>query len=94
MIKENQIIKQRVIFRHIEKFKSSIKNNYCLFCRTQINNNHFCKFLEKLEDTLVKKYFELDKEYRKSIIEELNDVSIKNQEFVQSIKNKILAYSL
>jgi len=85
----------RLIFSNIEKMKSSINNNYCLFCRTEIiDKNHFCKELEEIGDKIVDFYFKLEDPEKKEVIEGLNNNIIKNQEFSENIRNKILAYSL
>lgn len=96
MVKENiQYTKQKYIFNYINKFSSSFKNKYCLFCRTEITEqSHCCNQMENVGDKLVKKYFELDDEFRKNIVQELNEPNIKFEESISNIRNKILAYSL
>jgi hypothetical protein len=87
--------KQKIIFNYIEKMRSSLKNKYCLYCRTEmIEKNHHCKELETTGDVIAKVYFELNDDLKKEIIFALNDLWFKNIEFVENIKNKILAYSL
>lgn len=95
MVVDIQIKKQKYISNYIDKFYSSFKNKYCLFCRTEIiENDHFCCQMENISDKLVEKYFELEDDFRKNIIQELNNLDIKNEESICNIRNKILAYSL
>jgi len=87
--------KQKKVFSHIQKFKSSFKNKYCLYCRTEIlEENHFCKQLENVGDQIVLFYFEFLDETKKEIINELKNELLIDQELSQTIRNKILAYSL
>ena len=101
--------KHRSINDFLEKIKSSIKNKYCLFCRSEIIEDHYCEQLEILEDKLVEIFFEIKSEdnfyyedhwsketksIKKEIMDYLEDPLIKNEQVIENIKNKILAYSL
>lgn len=96
MVEEHfNIKKQRLIFNYIGKFRSSVTNKYCLFCRSEIvEKKHYCEVIKKIENIVVEKYFELDDDFKKTIIEELRDPLIQNEEGIENIRNKILAYSL
>ena len=86
---------QKEITNIIERMKSSIKNKYCLYCKTEIKENHNCKSLEIIGNKIVDFYLNLaNNDFKKEILENLNDPIIKNEEFVEIVKNKILAYSL
>ena len=88
------MLKQRLITSYLDKFKSSIRNKYCLFCRTEIIDDHYCVQLSNLEDKVIEIYFELNKEEKKEIYDVINDSDFNLLEFIKNIKNKILAYSL
>jgi hypothetical protein len=77
---------RKQIFLFIEKIRSSIKNNYCLFCRTEMDCGHYCEFL--------KIYLLLDEATKKEVVSYLDKDLFSKSEIVQQIKNKILAYSL
>ena len=87
---------QKEITSIIEKMKSSVKNNYCLYCKTEIKeDDHNCKSLEITGDKVVNFYFKLaNKDFKQEILENLNDPIIKNKEFAELIRNKIFAYSI
>lgn len=94
MIVENEAIKKRKVFSYIQKLKSSVINKYCLCCRTKISEkNHNCKEIEFLSNKIVEICLEF-KKIDKEIMEELNSEVLKNEEFANNIKNKILAYNL
>ena len=87
---------QKEITNIIERMKSSIKNKYCLYCKTEITeDDHNCKSLEITGDKIVDFYFQLaTKDFKKEILENLNDPIIKNKEFAEMVRNKILAFSM
>lgn len=87
--------KQKKVFSHIERMKSSVRNKYCLYCRSEITEqSHHCKQIEGMGDQIVAVYFEMDEQSKKEILSELKNELLINEEFAQNIKNKILAYSL
>lgn len=88
---------QKEIIGIIEKMKSSIKNKYCLYCKLQIveDDNHNCKSLEIIGNKIVDFYLLFaTKDFKKEILENLNDPIIKNKEFAEMVRNKILAFSM
>ena len=87
---------EKKITNIIERMKSSIRNKYCLYCKTEIiEENHNCKSLEKIGDKIVNFYLNSATiNFKKEILENLNDPIIKNEEFSETVRNKILAYSL
>jgi|688.fasta_scaffold303406_2 hypothetical protein len=85
---------ERKIFSIIEKMKSSIVNKYCLFCRTEIGTGHDCLYLEKAGDQIINFYFTASDATKKEILNELKNSLFDEKEFVQNIKNKIIAHSL
>lgn len=90
---KNYKLHKKNIFLCLNKMKSSIKNNYCLFCRAEITDqNHCCEEINVTTDKLVSCCLKL--EISKEILDELNDEIFKNQEFVQNIKNKLIAYNI
>jgi hypothetical protein len=90
--------KFRLINNCVEKIKSSMRNKYCLFCRSEIFENHYCNQLETLENKILKVFSEINskdsKLIKKEIMDSLCDPMIKDIQVVENIKNKILAYSL
>lgn len=94
MVVENEAAKRRKVLSYIQKLKSSVTNKYCLCCRTEISEkNHNCKEIESLSDKIVEICLEF-KKIDKEIMDELNSEILKNEEFANNIKNKILAYSI
>lgn len=91
---DNYEKKKRELFSIVEKLKSSVRNNYCLFCRSEIieKNHHHCKEVEMIGDKILNICLQIGE--KKEIIEELNSDLLKNQEFAQNIKNKIIAYNI
>jgi hypothetical protein len=85
--------KKRKIILIIDKMKSSVKNKYCLFCRSEIKeNNHSCEEIENVGNNIVTACLKF--EISKEILEEFNDDLLKNEEFAQNIKNKLIAYNI
>ena len=97
------------ILNCLDKFKSSIRNKYCLFCREKIlDNDHYCSKIESVESKIIETYFEIKslnenksdeeekiiKENKKEIMDLLNEESFKNKELFINLRNKILAYSM
>lgn len=77
----------------IDKMKSSVRNKYCLFCRTEITEeNHHCSQIENAGNKILKISLELG--LSKEIINEFKDESLLNEEFAQNIKNKLIAYNI
>jgi len=99
---------ERKSLKIIDQFNSSLSNKYCLFCRSEIeSNNHFCEQIKKAGDEIISILEVVKKEVDKhgfdnsqfekienQIILELNSDSLKNQDFAQVVKNKILMSKL
>lgn len=93
MVIDNYEKKKREISLIVEKLKSSVRNKYCLYCRSEIiEKNHHCKEIEQIGDKILRVCLEIGE--KTEIIQELNSELLKNEEFAQNIKNKIIAYNI
>lgn len=93
------------ILKCLEKFKSSIKNKYCLFCREEISgNDHYCSNIESLEEKVLQSYFKISLKMEETcssedFVEEEKIIKENKKEIIEflnedSIKNKELFVNL